>query len=324
MHLGRCRVWVTTRKAQVEHNGLLLSKKADAPRSPQTPPLAASRLSAPAVRAELRDSNDFNGASDKHASFAPLNHQNNASQSDDSQPLPRYVNRRPRRSGGWSYYFNPPTWARRAVGCPVHAEPLGIDHEAAISRAETILLPALDAWRKERGKGGAPSQDCGNEFPIGAHVYFVRLGEIGRCIKIGFSNNLHQRFRAFRAATLEIEPLAFLPGPVKLERRLHSLFAHLHIQNELFHEHYSIHDFIQIARDRSIKAAIRHEQQRQEWVQRAKESEARHQERVAQWIRDRDATHRTPAPAPAPAPAPDKDTTTATVCRCQKVSAVKS
>jgi hypothetical protein len=174
---------------------------------------------------------------------------------------------------------------------------LGIDHEAAISRAETILLPALDAWRKERGKEGVPSQDCGSEFPIGAHVYFVRLGEIGRAIKIGFSNNLHQRFRTFRTATLEIEPLAFLPGNTKLERRLHSLFAPLHIQNEMFQEHYSIHDFIQIARDRSIKAAIRYEQQRQEWIQRAKESEARHQERIAQWIRDRDATHRSPAPA---------------------------
>ena len=39
-----------------------------------------------------------------------------------------------------------PTWARKA-GCPIKTEPLGIDHAAAVERAETILLPAFDAWR---------------------------------------------------------------------------------------------------------------------------------------------------------------------------------
>ena len=33
-------------------------------------------------------------------------------------PLPRYVLRKPIKSGGWAYYFNVPIWARKA-GCPV-------------------------------------------------------------------------------------------------------------------------------------------------------------------------------------------------------------
>jgi hypothetical protein len=58
-------------------------------------------------------------------------------------PLPRYVLRKLSKAG-WAYFFNPPTWAR-AAGCPVKAEALGRDYDAAVRRAETILLPQLDA-----------------------------------------------------------------------------------------------------------------------------------------------------------------------------------
>jgi hypothetical protein len=61
-------------------------------------------------------------------------------------PLPRYVLRKPSKAGGWSYFFNPPIWAR-AAGCPVKAEALGTDYHAAVLRAETILLPQFDVWR---------------------------------------------------------------------------------------------------------------------------------------------------------------------------------
>jgi len=60
-------------------------------------------------------------------------------------PLPRYVDRKPLKSG-WSYYFNVPSLWRKA-GCPVKSGPLGNEYEAAVRRAETILLPALDGWR---------------------------------------------------------------------------------------------------------------------------------------------------------------------------------
>jgi hypothetical protein len=61
-------------------------------------------------------------------------------------PLPRYVLRKPLKNGTWAYFFNVPMWAR-AAGCPVRNEPLGTDYATAVSRAETVLLPALDSWR---------------------------------------------------------------------------------------------------------------------------------------------------------------------------------
>jgi hypothetical protein len=66
-------------------------------------------------------------------------------------PLPRYVLRKPLRAGAWGYFFNVPMWARKA-SCPVKNEALGSDYEIAVRRAETVLLPAFDAWRT----GGEP------------------------------------------------------------------------------------------------------------------------------------------------------------------------
>jgi hypothetical protein len=60
-------------------------------------------------------------------------------------PVPRYVQRKPLKNG-WGYFFNVPTWARKA-SCPIKNEALGVDYEAAVQRAETVLLPAFDSWR---------------------------------------------------------------------------------------------------------------------------------------------------------------------------------
>jgi hypothetical protein len=60
-------------------------------------------------------------------------------------PLPRYV-RRKRLKRGWGYFFDLPSWARMA-GCTVENQPLGTDYEAAVQRAEMVLLPAFDSWR---------------------------------------------------------------------------------------------------------------------------------------------------------------------------------
>jgi hypothetical protein len=72
-------------------------------------------------------------------------------------PLPRYTRRKWLSSGAWGLFFSPPTWAKQD-GCPVQAEALGTDYAEAVQRAETVLLPALDAWR---GRGEAPQQDQG-------------------------------------------------------------------------------------------------------------------------------------------------------------------
>ena len=39
-----------------------------------------------------------------------------------------------------------PSWAKKA-GCPVQNAPLGTDYNAAVERAEKMLLPAFDEWR---------------------------------------------------------------------------------------------------------------------------------------------------------------------------------
>jgi hypothetical protein len=62
-------------------------------------------------------------------------------------PLPRYVIRKPLKDGAWGYFFNVPTWARNDE-CPIKNEALGLDYNAAVARAENVLLPAFDSWRK--------------------------------------------------------------------------------------------------------------------------------------------------------------------------------
>lgn len=60
-------------------------------------------------------------------------------------PLPRHVLRKPLKGGGWGYFFNISTKARKA-GCPLRNEALGTDYAVAVSHAENTLLPAFDAW----------------------------------------------------------------------------------------------------------------------------------------------------------------------------------
>ena len=66
-----------------------------------------------------------------------------------AQRLPRYVRSKLLSGGKLGYFFDLPTWVRdprRQPPCPVGNEPLGADRDAAIKRAEDVLLPAFDAW----------------------------------------------------------------------------------------------------------------------------------------------------------------------------------
>jgi hypothetical protein len=67
-------------------------------------------------------------------------------------PLPRYTLRQPLK-GGWGYFFNVPSWARKK-NCPIKNEALGTDYDIAVRRAENILLKAFDSWRT----GGASDE----------------------------------------------------------------------------------------------------------------------------------------------------------------------
>lgn len=60
--------------------------------------------------------------------------------------LPRYCRRKSLKNGRWTYFFEPPSWARKQ-GCCVKAEALGREQQAAADRANHVLLPAFDSWR---------------------------------------------------------------------------------------------------------------------------------------------------------------------------------
>jgi hypothetical protein len=58
---------------------------------------------------------------------------------------PPYLRRKTLKSGTHAWFWDPPTWGRKA-GCPVHSEPLGSDYARAAERVETILFPQFRAW----------------------------------------------------------------------------------------------------------------------------------------------------------------------------------
>jgi len=72
-----------------------------------------------------------------------------------ARPLPRYTLRKQLNAGTSAYFLNVQPWARQA-GCPIKNEPLGVDYDAAVARAEGFLLPAFDSWRTNGNSDAAP------------------------------------------------------------------------------------------------------------------------------------------------------------------------
>src|SRR5687768_11314201 len=54
------------------------------------------------------------------------------------------------KGGAVAYYWDVPTWAKRA-GCTLHGEALGTDYAQAKNRCDTLLNPQFDAWRLRDG-----------------------------------------------------------------------------------------------------------------------------------------------------------------------------
>ena len=63
--------------------------------------------------------------------------------------LPRYMLRKPLKNGTWAYFFNVPTWARKA-GCQIANEPLGGDYEAAAPKTSSCPRSMLGVWAVQR------------------------------------------------------------------------------------------------------------------------------------------------------------------------------
>lgn len=82
--------------------------------------------------------------------------------------LPRYCRRKPLKNGGWAYFFEPPTWARKQ-GCQLQSEALGQNYDTAVTRAEGILLPAFDSWRTGALSDLAPKGHAKGSFDWMVH-----------------------------------------------------------------------------------------------------------------------------------------------------------
>ena len=56
-----------------------------------------------------------------------------------AQPLPRYVERRPLKTGGWCQFFHVPSKYKRK-GCPLHDERLGLRIDRLLENIEMAML----------------------------------------------------------------------------------------------------------------------------------------------------------------------------------------
>jgi hypothetical protein len=61
---------------------------------------------------------------------------------------PKLMRGKQLKGGTVAYFWEPPTWARKAK-CPVRSEPLGVDYAIAKTRCDDVLNPQFDAWRRK-------------------------------------------------------------------------------------------------------------------------------------------------------------------------------
>jgi hypothetical protein len=81
------------------------------------------------------------------------------------------------------------------------------------------------------------------EKPVLAGVYFIRADQE---VKIGMSNNVHQRMKALSTMSpVPLELLAVVAGAHLEEAQLHRKFAHLRMHGEWFRAEPELLDFIE-------------------------------------------------------------------------------
>jgi hypothetical protein len=76
---------------------------------------------------------------------------------------PRYMVARHLKSGAISFFWYPPSWAKRNA-CPLQGEPLGSDYGNAKSRCDEILNPQFDAWVRREEAVAPPTKSVGGTF----------------------------------------------------------------------------------------------------------------------------------------------------------------
>jgi len=125
------------------------------------------------------------------------------------------------------------------IGAPVSL--CGRHIHEVYSYAKDLIAPRwVDALNAElaRRRPDPPIQRWSAEPP--SWVYFVRIGDL---IKIGYSTNPKERFRALKVDAV----LAAIPGTRADEQRYHETFAHLRVRGEYFHPGDDLLTFIRTA-----------------------------------------------------------------------------
>jgi predicted GIY-YIG superfamily endonuclease len=102
--------------------------------------------------------------------------------------LPRHVLLVPFRKGA-RYFFSVPARMAKA-GCPIKSQSLGLDYEAAVARAESVLLPALDRWTASQVVGPEEaSLKLSTEPAIGVYLLMLK----GKVVYVGTSRTMQRR-----------------------------------------------------------------------------------------------------------------------------------
>ena len=99
--------------------------------------------------------------------------------------LPKYMRGRRLANGEMSYYWEPPTWAKKRQ-CPIFAEALGAGLAPAIQRADD-LNRSFDEWRRGELSGPIPGSV---DWVIGWYQKHPKYRRLRPKTKIGYDANL--------------------------------------------------------------------------------------------------------------------------------------
>jgi hypothetical protein len=107
--------------------------------------------------------------------------------------LPRYVVHVPFKNGA-KYFFAVPARLTKA-GCPIKSQDLGPDYEAAVARAESMLLPSLDRWcAAHLSEDEATHSDASDPPSIGVYLLMLK----GKIVYVGTSRRMPKRVATHR------------------------------------------------------------------------------------------------------------------------------
>lgn len=142
--------------------------------------------------------------------------------------LPKYVSYEPDRHGNKRWYYRRGGQRVRLNGCP----------------GAVIFSQALAEAHASYGQNGKPVK----------YVYFLRVGSR---IKIGRTIDLRARLTSLKTAISRPTRLTYvIRGDVRIEQRLHDLFAEDHVRGEWFRYSAAIKAWIRADKEQRRHAGV--------------------------------------------------------------------